>query len=107
MTKMDELKRLKALRALREFQGGGNTQNNPTRTNIRQRVQPVYLGERDDISVMDCVVGQLKYKAGDEDPITEAEMQEAAASPSFKEVEVKVEGEITIHDYSAARALDL
>ena len=29
--------------------------------------QPVYLGQRDDISTEACILGQLKYKAGDEE----------------------------------------
>jgi hypothetical protein len=58
---------------------------------------------------MDCVVGQLKFKAGDEDPITEVEMQDSCISQSVKEVQVQInnDGEIVIHDYSSGRALDL
>jgi len=31
--------------------------------------QPVYLGQRDDIAAEACILGQLKYKAGESDDV--------------------------------------
>lgn len=56
--------------------------------------QPVYLGERTDITQRDCTVSQLKYKAGDEEDDDNA-------------VEIKPVKEVVIKDKAPKRVLDL